>query len=259
MGSDQYPGPGHRSRYKLYYLLSLAGLVAVLVANFGISYDLLVSPGNAPDVSLKLLYLIMVGGLFLLLSQALLLFKRILPLLGQEREQARRLGKQLKELAVLDPVTRVYNRQMFDTIIHREIEAVRRYGTPLSAIMFDVDDFRAINDKHGYGTGDKLLANLARNVSRRIRGTDFLFRWRGGKFIVLATHTETDKAAALGEKIRGFIDHKLFGGSIHMTVSVGVTRISPDDTMEDFLARIQGALVRAKKQGKNTVVTARET
>jgi diguanylate cyclase (GGDEF)-like protein len=168
-----------------------------------------------------------------------------------------RMRGEIDKLSVYDELTKVYNRYKFESVAERELDNVRRYDIPLSAIMFDIDDFKRINEGHGYRTGDMLLANLARYVSARLRKTDYVFRWRGGKFIILAPHTDIDKAAMVAEKLRQIVGHKLFGGKIRMTLSLGVVQGRADDTMETFLHRLQSALTGAKNQGRNRVVVGR--
>lgn len=243
-----------KKRYTLYYLLSIVALGLLFCANFGIIYTLVVTPPNEPATVMKYVYLIMVAGFILLVAQGLLVFKRFLSLLGNEAETIRSLNIELEQHSVLDNLTKVYNRHKFESVANREMQNVRRYNSPLSGIMFDVDDFKGINEQYGYGVGDRLLANMAQYIKKKLRNSDYMFRWRGGKFIILAPHTEADKAVMLAEKLRQMIGHKLFGGKIRMTLSLGVVQSKQEDTLETFLQRIQSALTAAKNKGKNCVV-----
>ncbi|MUM77265.1 diguanylate cyclase [Pseudodesulfovibrio sp. F-1] len=246
-----------KTRYTLFYVLSVAALTALLCTNFGVIYTLALTPPDEPEMMMKLVYIVMVAGFLVLAAQALLVFTRILAALGRDGREMERLREQIDQLSVYDELTKVYNRYKFDSVAQREMDNVRRYATPLSAVMFDIDDFKGLNETHGYKTGDLLLANLARFVGARLRKTDYVFRWRGGKFIILAPHTDIDKAAIMAEKLRQIVGHKLFGGKIRMRLSLGVAQCRGDDTVETFLHRLQSALTGAKSQGRNRVVLAR--
>lgn len=246
-----------KAKYKLYYVLSLLVLAFLFCANFGVIYTLVVTPPSDPGAMMKFVYLVMVCGFFILAAQGLLVFKRFIAILGRDTAAIEEMTDQLDQLAVMDDLTKVYNRYKFEAVIARELENVRRYNSSLSGIMFDIDDFKPLNETHGYRTGDKLLASLAQFISSKLRNTDYVFRWRGGKFIILAPHTDLDKAAIVAEKLRKIVEHKLFGGKIRMTLSLGVVQGRSDDSMETFLHRIQSALAGAKAQGKNRVVVAR--
>lgn len=257
MAHDKRPIQSLKARYKLFYILSVIALAILLCANFGVIYTLVITPPDDPGNTMKFVYLLMVAGFLILAAQALLVFARFIALIDRETETMDTMSAQLEQLAVYDNLTKVYNRHKFENVIRRELENVTRYSNPLSGIMFDIDDFKAINEANGYATGDKLLGNLAQFINGKLRNTDYVFRWRGGKFIILAPHTDIDKAAIVAEKLRQIVGHKLFGGTIRMSLSLGVIQGKPDDTMESFLHRIQSALATAKNQGKDCVVVTR--
>ena len=257
MNSDKRPIRTLKAKYKLFYVLSVVALAALFCANFGVIYTLMITPPEDPGSMMKFVYLIMVAGFFILAAQGLLVFSRFVALVGRESETLKAMNEQIDQLTVMDDLTKVYNRHKFQSVAEHELDNVRRYNAHLSGIMFDIDDFKMLNETHGYQTGDKLLGSLAQFVSAKLRNTDYVFRWRGGKFIILAPHTELDKAAIVAEKLRKIVAHKLFGGKIRLTLSMGVVQGRPDDTVETFIHRIQSALTGAKTRGKNRVVVAR--
>ena len=257
MTNDKRPAHKLKLRYKLFYILSVIALAVLFCASFSVIYTLIVSPPEDPKLMMKSVYIIMVSGFIILAAQALLVFTRFIPMLNKEADALEEMNEQIDQLSVYDELTKVYNRYKFEAVASRELENVRRYSQPMSGIMFDIDDFKAINEANGYRTGDKLLANLAQFVNSKLRNTDYVFRWRGGKFIILAPHTDIDKAAIVAEKLRQIVGHKLFGGKIRMTLSLGVIQGSEEDSMETFLHRIQSALTGAKSKGKNCVVVTR--
>lgn len=244
----------HKSRSILLYTLSIFLLGVVLLLNFGLLYNLSIVPAVSPDKYMKFAYLLMIGGLLVLGAQALLIFRGLIADMGRDRQKARELSEKIAQLTVIDDLTKAFNRLKFDSVMARELENIRRYKSVLSGMMFDIDGFRAINEKHGYNAGDKLLYQLARYVNKRIRKTDYLFRWRGGKFIILAPHIDCNRATEIADKLRRVVEKTPFGDSVNLTISVGVTQAAGRDTMETFLQRLQGSLTSAKNKGRNCVI-----
>ena len=135
-------------------VIALTGLFFI---NFGIIYTLIITPPDDPTTMMRFVYLVMVAGFFILAAQALLVFTRLFSLLGRDSEAMEDMTGQLEQLSVYDDLTKVYNRYKFEAVATRELENVRRYSSKLSGIMFDIDDFKALNESYGYRTGDKLL------------------------------------------------------------------------------------------------------
>ncbi|NDV18106.1 diguanylate cyclase [Pseudodesulfovibrio sp. JC047] len=242
-----------KTRYRIFYILSIMALAVLFCLSFGIIYTLIVTPPESPGTLMRMVYLIMIAGFLILAAQALLILKRVMAVMDCDAATAGEMTERLEQLAILDDLTKAYNRGKFETVTTRELGNVRRYGHTLSGIMFDVDDFKTINETHGYTTGDKLLANLAYYVNSKLRTNDYLFRWRGGKFIILTPHTDIDKATLVAEKLRQIVSHKLFGGTIRLSISLGVAQASAKDTTDTFMHQLQTALTGAKNAGKNTV------
>ena len=257
MTSDKRPIGNLKSRYKLFYVLSVISLAFLFCINFGVIYTLIITPPENPNTMMHFVYLIMVSGFFILTAQALLVFTRLLSMLGRDSKAMENMNEQIEKLSIYDDLTKVYNRYKFEPVARRELENVRRYSSTLSGIIFDIENFKLLNEKHGYLTGDKLLASLAQFVNSKLRNTDYVFRWRGGKFIILAPHTDADKAAIVAEKLRQIVGHKLFGGKIRMSLSLGVAQATREDSTEDFLHLLQTALAGAKSKGKDCVVVSR--
>jgi len=256
MGHDRRKGK-LKFRYKVFYVLSIVALAVLLCVNFGIVYTLLITPPKDPESMMRLFYLTMVAGFLILCAQGLLVTKRIISALDRDNAAVAELTERLEQMAMFDDLTKAYNRSKFEEVAGREMNNVRRYAHDLAGIIFDVDDFRAINDEHGYRAGDKLIANLAHYIDGKLRNNDYLFRWRGGKFVILAPHTDIDQAAMLAEKLRQIVGHKIFGGTIRMTISLGVAQAEMDDSVETFVHRLQTALVGAKNSGRNRVTVNR--
>ncbi|WP_319583011.1 GGDEF domain-containing protein [uncultured Pseudodesulfovibrio sp.] len=246
-----------KARYKALYAASILALAALLCVCFGMVYTLRLHPEGDHSRLMQLAYLCMVAGFFVLAAQGLLVYKKILTRMGMNAARADELAEQLERLTVMDALTQAYNRGKFEEVVTHELSNVRRYGLDLSGIMLDLDGFRAINQAHGYSAGDRLLANLAHYLNDKLRTNDFLFRWHGGKFIILCPHTDVDRAAIVAEKLRTLVGHKIFGGKIRVFLSLGVAQAGEEDTMESFLQRLQAGLAAAKNCGRNQVSVVR--
>lgn len=239
------------------YLASLVVLALLFCGSLVASYSHLLGLHLSAGEQIKYAYLAVALGLVLLVGQGVLVFRSLISgLLLQERAVAE-LSERLSQMSVIDELTKAFNKAKFEIVITREVENARRYNSIISGMMFDVDGFKALNDQHGYKTGDRILYELARFISKHIRKTDYLFRWRGGKFIILAPHIDVDKAATFSEKLRQAVEAKGFGDGIKVTISLGVTQISTTDTPEAFIHRIQAALASAKATGRNRSIVSR--
>jgi len=160
---------------------------------------------------------------------------------------------ELKRLATTDRLTQAYNRLKFEEIIGREKERAIRYNQPLSMIMFDIDDFKKLNDTYGHLAGDKTLRAIADIVRENMRKIEYLIRWGGEEFMIIAVGAELEKASALAERIREIIAANKFEDAGHVTLSLGVTEFRKNDTEDLFIKRADDALYRAKIKGKNRV------
>ncbi|SNR65564.1 GGDEF domain-containing protein [Desulfurobacterium atlanticum] len=158
---------------------------------------------------------------------------------------------QLIELSIKDPLTGAYNRYAFLDFINEEMERAKRYGFSISIIMFDIDDFKKINDTHGHLKGDEVLKEIARLVRENIRKCDKLVRWGGEEFIILCPHIGVEEAEKLAEKLRRLIENNDFG--IKVTVSFGVAEVDFEKGIDDAINKADEALYHSKRSGKNKV------
>lgn len=170
--------------------------------------------------------------------------------------ERKRTEKELARLATTDHLTGLYNRIKYDEIVEKEIERFKRYGKPLSMMMFDIDDFKKINDIYGHCAGDSVLKTAANIVGGNIRKLDYLVRWGGDEFIILCPETSVDVASALAERIRIKVESHEFSIVGKITISLGVTEFREDDTGDNFIKEADAALYEAKGKGRNRVEVA---
>jgi len=166
------------------------------------------------------------------------------------------LHRELVE-AAHDPLTNLWGRRHFSEIFKQEVEAANRYGYPLSLTLFDVDDFKQINDSHGHNAGDVILKELATVLKNNQRGSDVYARWGGEEFLVLMPGTSSDEAMITAERLRKAIEETPFSYETKVTSSFGVSQYkgaSENDNFTKMLHRADQALYQAKQKGKNCVV-----
>jgi len=167
----------------------------------------------------------------------------------------------LYELAMVDGLTGLFVRRYFDTRIEEEIERSKRYGSPFSVVMMDVDDFKHLNDTYGHLVGDRVLRAIANVVKAQMRGVDTAARYGGEEISVILPRTEMVGAYNLAERIReGIAELRITTDedpprALGVTASLGIAAYpeSKAQTGEDLVRRADRALYRAKKTGKNRV------
>jgi two-component system cell cycle response regulator len=172
-------------------------------------------------------------------------------------------NERLEHIARTDGLTGLYNRRYFHEQFNQEFERARRYETPLSCLIFDVDNFKSVNDTHGHLVGDSVLVEMANRLLRRVRSIDLTARYGGEEFVVLMPQTDRDGAATQAERVRKYVDDQPFEGlpeSHHITVSIGLAVYDSKSMRSpaDLLRAADQALYHAKQNGKNRVAIAEE-
>jgi two-component system cell cycle response regulator len=167
-------------------------------------------------------------------------------------------SKRLIELSAIDPLTGVYNRAKFDKELEKWVAISKRYRTPLSLIIFDIDNLKIINDNYGHLVGDQILIVITKIIRNAIRETDLLARWGGDEFMLLLTNTSEEDAVQLAQRLRKLIAGHKFGKIGYVSGSFGVTMLAEDEDSTSFFYRADQMLYLAKKAGKNQVTGDQE-
>lgn len=166
-----------------------------------------------------------------------------------------RLFEQVQRLAVTDPLTNLHNRRYFFDIAHREMERARRYESPLSLIMIDIDHFKEVNDIHGHLIGDMVLRHIADRLREQLREIDVLCRYGGEEFVALLPDTALDAAYQVAERLRNAIVQTPIQAEnrlVQVTTSLGVAFMDEECLQIDDLIRYADqALYQAKSAGRN--------
>lgn len=161
--------------------------------------------------------------------------------------------QELERIASTDSLTGLLNRMSFDRRLDNEMARRDRYVRPLSLIMLDIDYFKSINDTHGHYVGDDVLVELAQLLSSNLREMDVVARWGGEEFMVLVPETTRDQAGQLAEKLRRLVSKTPFSTVETISASFGVVEIG-DETATEIIKRVDNALYKAKRTGRNRVV-----
>jgi diguanylate cyclase (GGDEF)-like protein len=164
---------------------------------------------------------------------------------------------EMRENSMRDSLTRWFNRGHGVETLRAELRRARRNGTPVSLLMFDVDDFKTLNDKHGHPAGDAVLTAVSRHVGDILRSSDVKCRYGGDEFVVILPETPASGAQQVAEHIRRAVSslHVAAGDDIlSVTTSVGVsTAFGGEPDADELIARADAALYQAKHSGRNRV------
>lgn len=170
--------------------------------------------------------------------------------------QQARATRALRDEALTDPLTGLPNRRALEAHLHEELRRARRYRTPLSCVMADLDHLKAINDTLGHAAGDQALQGLAVVLRAELRATDLAARVGGDEFLVLLPHTGAGEAAVLAERVRRRLGTlRLGAGDQARTVgaSFGVAELAPDGDGQALVEAADRALYAAKAAGRGVV------
>jgi len=167
------------------------------------------------------------------------------------------LKKELKVIhtqAMQDTLTGLFNRNAYNQRLRDEFARYKRYDSPLTLAIWDIDHFKNINDSFGHNSGDKVLILTAKQLQEHTRDTDFIARFGGEEFVMLLPNTGKDAALFLAEQLRELIEATGFnanGKAVPITISCGLAEINSDDTEETLFDRADKALYEAKHNGRN--------
>ena len=164
--------------------------------------------------------------------------------------------KELKLLASIDPLTKLYNRRYFSQAAKHILDLAKRDESDLSIMMIDIDKFKSVNDTYGHKFGDDVLIALAVSLEKNSRKSDVICRFGGEEFIILLPKTSMDGAKIIAEKIRKNVEVLTVDNKeVNFTVSIGVSQVDvqTESNIEIAIMRADSALYEAKNSGKNRV------
>jgi len=165
----------------------------------------------------------------------------------------------LYKAATTDQLTNIYNRAFLMESLDTEFERSKRFNQEYSCILFDIDDFKNINDTYGHQMGDVVINNVAAVAAGLIRSTDIFGRYGGEEFLIIMPNTSIDGATVISEKIRKKIactDFSYHKNRITCTISLGLSdsEMGHPVSSDDMLYNVDSALYKAKSAGKNVSI-----
>jgi diguanylate cyclase (GGDEF)-like protein/PAS domain S-box-containing protein len=163
------------------------------------------------------------------------------------------MHQEMEHLASIDKLTGIYNRHKFEELFSLEAERTRRFSSPLSLILLDIDHFKSVNDTYGHDIGDDVLKHFSSIIKSNIRQIDIFARWGGEEFLVLSPGTNLTEVGVFAEKLRLAIEKASFPTVNNVTVSVGLSEFEEGDTFSNLFKRADKALYFAKNNGRNQV------
>lgn len=183
--------------------------------------------------------------------------KNAIGVLHIERDitERKELENELKDLAIKDQLTGLYNRRKIDEVLMKEKQQAGLSKQNLAIIMADIDMFKLVNDQHGHLVGDTVLIAVTKILSQGVRKTDIVGRWGGEEFMIVCPDTDLVGAAVLAEKLREMVAARDFEVIGKKTCSFGVAQLRKEETIDELLLRSDLALYRAKERGRNRVET----
>lgn len=162
---------------------------------------------------------------------------------------------ELRQLALTDPVTGLWNRHHLDTELAERIARAQAAARPLSLLMIDIDRFKPINDRHGHAVGDRVLRSVATRLAGGIRIGDTLARFGGDELALIMPDTRLAVAAGVAERLRALVADGI-EVPFAVTISIGVAELAFDEPAEMLLSRADKALYAAKFEGRDCVAAA---
>ena len=163
----------------------------------------------------------------------------------------------LKNQAIRDPLTSLYNRRYFEEEVNKRIAAARRNNGIYCVMMTDVDLFKKVNDTYGHKTGDKVLIELASACERALRDRDIVARYGGEEFVIFLADVDIDSAKAVAERLRETIAALRIpsddGRIVNFTISIGISSSQISDNIDTLIKTADEALYKAKQNGRNRV------
>lgn len=157
----------------------------------------------------------------------------------------------------MDVLTKLLNRRFLAAIFKREIAHANRSGTPLSALLIDVDKFKEIHDNYGHSVGDEILRMISRVLYDHVRSSDFVFRYGGDEFLIVLTEASQEETLRIAERIRSKASRQSVttpdGHLVATTISTGAAMFDGHPDYERLIQSADAALYRAKRQGRNRI------
>ena len=169
--------------------------------------------------------------------------------------------RQRHQFAMTDGLTGIANRHAYNELLAKEIERYGRNNSPFAFLLFDIDEFKSINDNYGHDVGDDVIVDVANILKSHIRDIDFIARYGGEEFVIILPDTKINAAELVANKLRVLVERHEFNldnERVVITLSAGFAEIKNNETQREIFERADTALYEAKKSGRNKCVKAQD-
>lgn len=241
---------GRRTRHVGAFVIC-AGTVLMCATNAAAAGVVFEVEGGAEALN-RLLTFDVITSMFVALGMHLLVFEDMTAELRRANRDLAYAHREVKRLAITDPLTGCHNRRFFEEIERREIQRHRRYGAPLSIVFTDVNHFKQINDTLGHLTGDEILKTIGAFLRRHVRESDYVIRWGGDEFLLILTCSFAEAERKAGELKTGF-ERERAAASLpdDVGLSVGVASASVDaGSLAEAIRLADSRMYRDKMGGR---------
>jgi diguanylate cyclase (GGDEF)-like protein/PAS domain S-box-containing protein len=162
--------------------------------------------------------------------------------------------KELEEMALLDNLTRLANRNYIEKELLVRFEEEKRFGVPFGILFIDIDHFKRFNDTYGHDAGDRVLRSVANTLTKNARPFDVMGRWGGEEFIGILRNVNQQQLEHLGNRLRVLVESSYIpmeNDMLHVSISVGATLMRENDSVDTLLKRADTLLYESKRAGRN--------
>ena len=174
--------------------------------------------------------------------------------LSKKNIELKKANERIENLLRIDKLTGLSNRRHFMEFIQKEMATANRYQNPLTLVMCDIDNFKAVNDTFGHDAGDRVLKTVGNLIANEIRKGELAARIGGDEFAIILTQTSLEKGKIFAERLQSSIRKINLDKVINsITFSIGITELKLDESFATFYKRTDIAMYEAKKSGKNKV------
>lgn len=233
----------------MYMIISVLRIVSALI--FLTPDDMFLENYYNADAFLILLNEIL--GLVLSFAIIMMVNNRLLGDIHKYSMVREKMMDKLYVLSITDALTNLYNRKKIEDILYEETLRSKRYQRSLSVMIIDIDHFKDINDRYGHPVGDKVLKIISKTLKDNIRDVDKIGRWGGEEFLVVAPETHLVPAKSLAHRLKNSIEELRINNVRNLTVSIGLSVLNCNEGIESFIKRVDNALYKAKKYGRNRI------
>ena len=171
----------------------------------------------------------------------------------QRTNELEKMKNDLEKLATTDMLTQIHNRYSIMNILNNEMHRSKRYNTPLSLVIFDIDFFKKVNDTYGHDVGDKTLFSLSQLVQKNLREIDQVGRYGGEEFLIVLPNTTLNEAKIFTNRLRKDVEIYSFEIVGSITISLGLVEFKHNETLNELFKRVDNLLYKSKGNGRNKV------